>query len=155
MMHDLLIALRSLWRVKAFSAAAAVTLAIGVCGTTVMFALIEGVLLRPLPVREQDRLIIAWKEVRFRAAVAEWSGDVRGATRDYEAAITAVPGSVTPMLALGRLADEHDRSAEARQRVERALTSTTGVLDPWRRYLHGQAWQAADRIATLRTWQPK
>jgi predicted permease len=64
MMHDLLIALRSLWRVKAFSAAAAVTLAIGVCGTTVMFALIEGVLLRPLPVREQERLIIAWKEVR-------------------------------------------------------------------------------------------
>jgi predicted permease len=29
-----------------------------------MFALIQGVLLRPLPVLEQDRLIIAWKEVR-------------------------------------------------------------------------------------------
>ena len=29
-----------------------------------MFALIQGVLLRPLPVYEQDRLIIAWKELR-------------------------------------------------------------------------------------------
>jgi hypothetical protein len=29
-----------------------------------MFALIQGVLLRPLPVLEQDRLLIAWKEVR-------------------------------------------------------------------------------------------
>jgi hypothetical protein len=29
-----------------------------------MFALIEGVLLRPLPVREQDRLLVAWKELR-------------------------------------------------------------------------------------------
>jgi hypothetical protein len=29
-----------------------------------MFALIEGVLLRPLPVQEQDRLLVAWKELR-------------------------------------------------------------------------------------------
>ena len=36
----------------------------GIAGTTVMFALIQGVLLRPLPVHEQDRLILAWKEVR-------------------------------------------------------------------------------------------
>jgi hypothetical protein len=90
----------------------------------------------------------------FRAAVAERSGDLQGATRDYEAAMTAVPRAVTPMLALGRIADEHDRSAEARDWVERALTSSPGALDPWRRYVHGQAWQAADRIATLRTWQP-
>jgi predicted permease len=40
------------------------TLALGIAGTTVMFALIQGVLLRPLPVREQDRLIVAWKELR-------------------------------------------------------------------------------------------
>ena len=29
-----------------------------------MFAVIDGVLLRPLPVRDQDRLILAWKELR-------------------------------------------------------------------------------------------
>jgi putative ABC transport system permease protein len=33
-------------------------------GMTVMFALIQGVLLRPLPVHEQDRLMVAWKEAR-------------------------------------------------------------------------------------------
>ena len=29
-----------------------------------MFALVEGVLLRPLPVHDQDRLLVAWKELR-------------------------------------------------------------------------------------------
>jgi hypothetical protein len=37
-------------------------MALGISGTTMMFALIEGVLLRPMPVREQERLIVAWKE---------------------------------------------------------------------------------------------
>lgn len=62
--QDLRYAFRVLWRAKAFTVAAVMTLALGIAGTTVMFALIQGVLLRPLPVHEQDRLIIAWKEVR-------------------------------------------------------------------------------------------
>ena len=62
--QDLRLACRGLWRAKAFTIAAVVTLVLGIAGTTVMFALIQGVLLRPLPVLDQDRLFIAWKEVR-------------------------------------------------------------------------------------------
>jgi putative ABC transport system permease protein len=62
--QDLRLAWRGLWRAKAFTGAAVSTLALGIAGTTVMFTLIQGVLLRPLPVREQDSLILAWKEVR-------------------------------------------------------------------------------------------
>lgn len=62
--QDLRLACRGLWRAKAFTVAAVLTLALGIAGTTVMFALIQGVLLRPLPVLEQDRLFVAWKEVR-------------------------------------------------------------------------------------------
>jgi putative ABC transport system permease protein len=61
---DARLAWKALWRAKRFSAAAILTLAIGIAGTTVMFTLIEGVLLRPLPVRDPGRLIIAWKELR-------------------------------------------------------------------------------------------
>lgn len=60
--QDIRHACRALWRAKGFTLAAAVTLALGIAGTTVMFALIQGVLLRPLPVRDQDRLILAWRE---------------------------------------------------------------------------------------------
>ena len=60
--QDLRLAWVGLRRAKAFTGAAVLTLALGMAGTTVMFALIEGVLLRPLAVRRQDRLIVAWKE---------------------------------------------------------------------------------------------
>ena len=63
-LQDLRYACRSLWQAKAFTATAVCTLALGIAGTTVMFALIQGVLLRPLPVREQDRLILAWKTAK-------------------------------------------------------------------------------------------
>ena len=62
--HDVHVAWRGLWRAKAFSGAAVCTLALGIAGTIVIFTLIQGVLLRPMPVRDQDRLIVAWKELR-------------------------------------------------------------------------------------------
>ena len=81
--QDHQLAWRGLWRAKAFSVAAIVTMALGIAGTTVIFTLIQGVLLRPLPVRDQDRLIVSWKELRasgyahypFGDAAIEAAGD--------------------------------------------------------------------------------
>ena len=58
------LAWRSLWRARTFAATAVLTLGLGIAGTTVMFALVEGVLLRPLPIHDQASVIIAWKELR-------------------------------------------------------------------------------------------
>ena len=63
MIHVLTSALRMLTRAKSFSTAAILTLALGIAGTTVMVTLVRGVVLRPLPVRDQDRLIVAWKDL--------------------------------------------------------------------------------------------
>ena len=65
--RDLLVASRGLRRAPGFTAGALLTLSIGIAATTVMFALIEGVLLRPLPIPNQDRVIVAWKELRASA----------------------------------------------------------------------------------------
>lgn len=62
--HAFALAWRGLRRVRGLTAAAVLTLAVGIAGTTTMFALVEGVLLRPLPVRDQGSLMVAWKEVR-------------------------------------------------------------------------------------------
>ncbi|HEY1304381.1 MAG TPA: hypothetical protein VGF24_12560, partial [Vicinamibacterales bacterium] len=62
--QNLRFACRSLWRAKAFTVTAVLTLALGIAGTTTMFALVRGVLLRPLPVHDQDRLILSWKALR-------------------------------------------------------------------------------------------
>ena len=61
-------ACRSLWRARTFACTAVLTLALGIAGTTTMFALVQSVLLRPLAVHEQSRVIIAWKEVRTSAS---------------------------------------------------------------------------------------
>jgi putative ABC transport system permease protein len=61
---DVQIAWRSLRRARGFSALAILTLATGIAGSTAMFALIQGVLLRPLPVHAQDRLFVAWTQPR-------------------------------------------------------------------------------------------
>ena len=61
-MHDLRLAWRGLWRSKGFTAAAVLTLAVGMAGVTSMFALIQGVLLRPLPMPAADRIVTVWKE---------------------------------------------------------------------------------------------
>jgi putative ABC transport system permease protein len=73
--HDFELTWRGLRRAKAFSAAAVLTLGLGIAGTTVMFTLIQGVLLRPLPVREQGRLIVAWKELRSSGLTHHPFGD--------------------------------------------------------------------------------
>lgn len=69
-------AVRLLWRAKAFTTAAVSTLALGIAATTVMFALIQGVLLRPLPVQEQDRLILSWREAPTAGSAVYPFGDV-------------------------------------------------------------------------------
>lgn len=69
-------AARALLRSPGFSGAAVLTLALGIAGTTLMFALIQGVLLRPLPVHEQDRLILACKEVLTSGSATYPFGDV-------------------------------------------------------------------------------
>ena len=62
LMHDLRLAWRGLRRARGFTVAAVLTLAVGMAGVTAMFALIQGVLLRPLPMPEPDRLVTAWRE---------------------------------------------------------------------------------------------
>src|SRR5687768_18392464 len=62
LLSDLRGAFRGLVRARSFSALTVLILAIGLAGTIVMYALVQGVLLRQLPVLEQDRVIVAWKQ---------------------------------------------------------------------------------------------
>ena len=61
--QDVRLALTALSRARGFSAVAIATLALGIAGVTVMFTLVEGVLLRRWPVHDQSRLIVAWKHL--------------------------------------------------------------------------------------------
>jgi predicted permease len=58
MASDLRVALRLLWKDKAFTVTAALTLAICIGANTALFSVVHNVLLRPLPVPESDRIVL-------------------------------------------------------------------------------------------------
>ena len=57
MTHDLRFILRSLLRARGFTLAVIVTLGLGIGANTAIFSVVRGVLLRPLPHRDGDRLM--------------------------------------------------------------------------------------------------
>jgi putative ABC transport system permease protein len=77
--QDLRFAIRILKRRPAFAVIVVLTLALGSGATTAIFSLIYGILLRPFPYREPDRL------VRIQTVFARPGGSVRGSSlRDIE-----------------------------------------------------------------------
>ncbi len=63
LIHDLRFALRTLGRTPAFTALAVATLGLGIGATTTIFTVVNGVLLRPLPYHEPERLANIWNDL--------------------------------------------------------------------------------------------
>src|SRR5213595_4106546 len=64
--HDLTVAARVLRKSPVFAVTAALTIALGVGASTAIFSVTNAVLLRALPYKDPDRLVIAASDLRKR-----------------------------------------------------------------------------------------
>ncbi len=61
LLSDVRFTLRALARRPGFALVAVLTLAVGIGANTAVYSIAEAVLLRPLPFREPDRLVLVWE----------------------------------------------------------------------------------------------
>ena len=87
MISDIRVGLRLLWRDKAFTLTAALTLALCIGANTALFSVVHNVLLRPLPVPESDRIVLMGNA---------YPGRRRGGRRHRPACPTTTTGSARP-----------------------------------------------------------
>jgi hypothetical protein len=66
--RDIRHGIRSLLKRPAFTAIALVTLALGIGANTAIFSVVQAVLLRPLPYKDPDRLVMVWEADQKKGA---------------------------------------------------------------------------------------
>ena len=130
---------RSLRRTPGFAIAAVLTLALGIGLSTAVFTIANALLLRRLPVREQDRIVLLWGETRdkrfrnfpldlddARAFLRESRSLERGAFFGYEGAneIAARVGDRTTNLKQTVTAGDFFGVVGGRPALGRTLTAT-------------------------------
>ena len=99
--HDLSRAIRSLVRSPGFAITVSLLLGLGVAATTTLFALINGVLLKPLPYPDPDRLVMVFETNVAQNRLRE--GPSPGSIHDWSAnndAFEAITGWWTPQATL-------------------------------------------------------
>ncbi len=106
MMSDVMAAGRSLWRAKPFAMAATLTLGLGIAGVAVLLTFMNGVLFRPLPVRDQDRVLVAWKRLPASEAPMPFGGDAIRAAGEASQLLETVGGVTSHAVANWVLVDD-------------------------------------------------
>lgn len=82
---DLRFASRQLLKHPAFSLLAALTLALGIGGTVALLSVVDGLMLRPMPVHDGDRVMVFWRDYGWRGVEFDFARERVPAFQDLAA----------------------------------------------------------------------
>src|ERR1700722_1019297 len=121
--NDLRLTFRRFRKNPGFTVAIVLTLALGIAATTAIFSLVEGVLLRPLPFKDPDRLVVLGEHLGGRPGMSVRAVEIAtytGATQTF----SSLGGYITASFELSgkQLPEEIDAA-----RLSSAAFATLGV----------------------------
>jgi len=98
LLQDVRHAVRALAGAPAFALAAVLSLAIGIGANTAIFSIVDGLLLRPLPYRDTERLVILWNRSPGLDITEDWFStaqyfDIKNGHRGFEQVAIAIGGN--------------------------------------------------------------
>jgi len=98
LLQDLRYSIRSLAKSPGFFAAAVLSLAIGIGANTAVFSIVDALLLRPLPYKDAERLVILWNRSPGLNITEDWFStaqyfDIKTSHRGLEQVAIAIGGN--------------------------------------------------------------
>src|ERR1051325_2521843 len=95
--QDISYAVRTFWRSPGFTIAAVLSLLIGIGANTTIFSVTSALLLRPLPYRDAERLVILWNRSPGLNITEDWFStaqyfDIRNNNRSFDDVAIAIGG---------------------------------------------------------------
>ena len=98
LLQDVRNALRALAAAPAFTLAAILSLAIGIGANTAIFSIVDGLLLRPLPYKDAERLVILWNRSPGLNITEDWFStaqyfDIKNGHHGFEQVAIAIGGN--------------------------------------------------------------
>ena len=98
LLQDLRYSVRSLAKTPGFFAAAVLSLAIGIGANTAVFSIVDALLLRPLPYKDAERLVILWNRSPGLNITEDWFStaqyfDIKTSHRGLEQVAIAIGGN--------------------------------------------------------------
>src|ERR1035441_7604670 len=146
---------RTLLRAPVFSLVAVVTLALGIGANTAIFSVVNAVLLRPLPYRNANRLVVAlhsgsdpvapanyidWRDqgrsFQAMAAAEYWSANLTGSEAPEHLLGLRVTPNLLPMLGVDPLLGRQFAAGEDRKGAEHEVVLSYRL---WQRLFNGDA----------------
>jgi len=97
-LRDVRCAFRALAAAPAFTVAAVLSLAIGIGANTAIFSIVDGLLLRPLPYADAERLVILWNRSPGLNITEDWFStaqyfDIKNSHHGFEQVAIAIGGN--------------------------------------------------------------